>query len=549
MPEPIAYGVSIVVVALATVVRLALGPFLGPVGSPYVTYLLANAIAMRYLGLGPSVLTILLGGLSADWLFIPPLYSLELNLAHLVPFTLFLLANVVLLTLTEGLRKAKDKAEENAKKLLANQQMLQLRADIIQSLQHAAPMRNSLQRVADLLVKGLDAAFARIWTLDASGQVLELQASSGLYTHINGAHARIPVGQYKIGLIAQERRPHVTNQVIGDPRVHDQEWARREAMLAFAGFPLLVEDRILGVVALFARHELSPSVNDILEAVAGILAQALARKQAEEELHKAKDDLAVTNQTLEQKVLERTRKLEQTHNSLEGILYHVAHDLRAPLRAMHSFTEILMRRYAPKYDKEGAELSERVLESTQRMDQLISDLLNYGRLCHKQISLEAVDLDRVLGKVLYALNTQMAERNAELQIDRPLPAVWGNEAVLEQILWNLLSNAVKFVTPHARPRIHIWAETNDEHVSILIQDNGIGIPPEYQDKVFGVFESLHRPSEYPGTGIGLAMVKKGAELLEGTITLHSKAGGGTKATLNLKLAPSSALPMAMAHCA
>ncbi len=98
----------------------------------------------------------------------------------------------------------------------------------------------------------LHGAFARIWTLNPLGDVLELQASAGQYTHLDGPHSRVPVGKYKIGLIAQERQPHLTNTVVGDPRVSDQEWAQREGMVAFAGYPLIVEDRLLGVMAMFA---------------------------------------------------------------------------------------------------------------------------------------------------------------------------------------------------------------------------------------------------------------------------------------------------------
>jgi hypothetical protein len=104
-------------------------------------------------------------------------------------------------------------------------------------------LREILQGCAEAMVTHLEAALARIWTLDATADVLELRASAGLYTHLDGPHGRVPVGQLKIGLIARERRPHLTNAVVGDPRVHDQGWARREGLVAFAGYPLLVEDR------------------------------------------------------------------------------------------------------------------------------------------------------------------------------------------------------------------------------------------------------------------------------------------------------------------
>ena len=147
-----------------------------------------------------------------------------------------------------------------------------------------APLAQVLQECAEAVVRHLDAAFARVWTIERGSDVLELQASAGMYKHLDGEHGRVPVGQFKIGLIAAERRPHLTNAVVGDPRVSDQEWARREGMVAFAGYPLLVEDRLVGVLAMFARRELSGDTLEALSSVANIMAQGIERRRAEERL-------------------------------------------------------------------------------------------------------------------------------------------------------------------------------------------------------------------------------------------------------------------------
>ncbi len=139
-----------------------------------------------------------------------------------------------------------------------------------------------LGRCAEAIVSHLDAAFARIWTLDENDpNLLVLRASAGLYTHRDGAHGRIPLGQWKIGRIALERRPYLTNNVIGDPGIHDQEWARREGMVAFVGYPLLVGDRMLGVMALFARHPLDETTRSAMTAVTNALAIGIDRHRAE----------------------------------------------------------------------------------------------------------------------------------------------------------------------------------------------------------------------------------------------------------------------------
>lgn len=154
-------------------------------------------------------------------------------------------------------------------------------ADIGGALTEQPLMRPMLQKCAEIMVRHLDVAFARIWMLNPAENMLELQASAGMYTHIDGGHGRVPVGQFKIGLIAEERKPHLTNTVIGDPRVNDQNWAKREGMVAFAGYPLLIENRLIGVMAVFARKRLSEAVLQAMAAVANQIAVGIERKFAE----------------------------------------------------------------------------------------------------------------------------------------------------------------------------------------------------------------------------------------------------------------------------
>ena len=169
------------------------------------------------------------------------------------------------------------------------QRIAALNSAVAVALVQGDTLRETLQRCAEALVTHLDAAFARVWTLDERGDVLELQASAGLYTHLDGPHSRVPVGRFKIGLIAEERRPHLTNSVVGDPRVGDQEWARREGMVSFAGYPLVVEDRLVGVMAMFARRALSEVVLEAMAVVAHGVALGVVRKRAEEELRASEE--------------------------------------------------------------------------------------------------------------------------------------------------------------------------------------------------------------------------------------------------------------------
>src|SRR5260370_12644468 len=171
-----------------------------------------------------------------------------------------------------------------------------VRAEIGMALARQDTLRGMLHTCAEAMVRHLDAAFARIWTLNSDGQELELQASAGRYTRLDGRYSRIPLGQLKIGLIAQERRAHLTNDVQNDPRIDNKDWARDEKMTSFAGYPLVVEDRIVGVMGMFSKKPLTESTLHTLSFLADGIAQGIQRKQAEEKLQRSEALLAGSEQ-------------------------------------------------------------------------------------------------------------------------------------------------------------------------------------------------------------------------------------------------------------
>jgi PAS domain S-box-containing protein len=178
--------------------------------------------------------------------------------------------------------------------LAERMRLLALNAAVGEALVQGNGLGAMLHHCAEALVEHLDGAFARIWTVNEAEDVLELRASAGMYTHLDGPHSRVPVGQYKIGLIAQERKPHLTNAVVGDPRVSDQEWARQEGMVAFAGYPLVVDGRLVGVMAMFARHELTDATLEAMASVADEIAVGIERKTNHERLNEQREWLSVT---------------------------------------------------------------------------------------------------------------------------------------------------------------------------------------------------------------------------------------------------------------
>jgi PAS domain S-box-containing protein len=251
------------------------------------------------------------------------------------------------------------------------------------------------------------------------------------------------------------------------------------------------------------------------------------RKLAEESLQKA-------NEALEERVQARTGELELRLRELEGFASSVAHDLRAPLRSIHRYAEIL-RSELPGRDPSGESdrILERILEGAERMDLLIEHLLAYGRVGDTALQIEVLDLHASVASVLTALQGTLEERQGSVELDEPLPTVLSDRELLFQVIANLVSNAAKFVPPGVCPRIRIRAERLRRGVRLWVEDNGIGIAPEHQDRIFLPFERLHAIDEYPGTGIGLAIVKRAAERMGGAVGVESQPGRGSRFWVDL----------------
>ena len=266
----------------------------------------------------------------------------------------------------------------------------------------------------------------------------------------------------------------------------------------------------------------------------GVIQDITDRKQAEESLRDAQEKLAQHAQELERQVNERTAHLKESIQSLEGLCYTIAHDLRAPLRAVQGFTKIIMDDYAPAFDENGRHLAQRIVDGATRMDTLIRDLLDYAKLSQIQIPSRNVDLDALVQKVVQQMSPEIEARNATLEI-QPLPTVQGNETLLQQVFTNLFSNALKFVPPNVSPRIVVWATRTERYQRIFVQDNGIGIEREHHDRVFGMFQRLHHDEKtYPGTGIGLAIVKKAMERMGGRVGIVPESPEGSSFYVDFK---------------
>ena len=709
------------------------------------------------------------------------------------------------------------------------------RADVSDALSGGGTLREVLQRSAEAIVRHLDATFARIWTLDEPKDVLELQASAGIYTHIDGAHSRVPVGELKIGLIAKQRLPHLTNDVPNDARVSDKEWARQERMVAFAGYPLTIEDRLVGVMAMFSRKELARDTIDTLASVADVIAQGLERKRIEDVLRRseyqlrlavessglgiwdfdpvtgevraddrakwalglpteakmdyetflarvhpedrervaelvrraidskssggyeveyrttglyeggterwlqsrgraffdelgratrfvgtvlditerhrveeaqrflaeasevlsssldyratlsnvarlavptladwcsvdvleedgslerlavahqdpqkvelahelqeryppdpdapygthqvlrtgeaqimseippelieraARDEkhremlrqlglnsymtipliarhrtlgaitlvyaesgrrygeqdlglakdlarraaLAVDNSRLygqaqrditerkryEEALQQRAEELARSNAELEQFAHVASHDLQEPLRMVSSYTQLLARRYEGKLDAEADEFIGYAVDGANRMQILINDLLAYSRVGTRGEALAPTNTRSVFDMACANLMRAIEDSGAEVTSGE-LPSVLGDQSQLVQLFQNLLSNAIKFRRSEGPVKVHVGAERRDGEWLFSVRDNGIGMEPQYLERIFIIFQRLHAKGEYSGTGIGLAICKKIVERHGGKIWVESEPGKGSTFYFTLRI--------------
>ena len=256
------------------------------------------------------------------------------------------------------------------------------------------------------------------------------------------------------------------------------------------------------------------------------------------DLKRAQRALGEANLLLERRIRERTAQLDDANTELRAFAHTIAHDLRAPLRNVQGYTDALLEDEARNLSGAGRAYLARIHAVAQRMDRLVSDLLAYSQLSRTELRLQPVGLDRVVRLALQDLDGQVQASGARIDVGPGLPPVLGNEAVLAQVFGNLLGNALKFVAPGMRPEIAIAARADGDVVTVDVADNGIGIPADKRERVFDVFERLHGEDQYPGTGIGLAIVRKGVERLGGSVSAEP-AARGTLFRLRLRRAPHS----------
>ncbi len=371
--------------------------------------------------------------------------------------------------------------------------------------------KNHLQRSESRYRSLVTASSQAVWLTNPKGEVVEEIPS---WLALTGQTQKEAEGWGWLSKTLEAERDSVTQsflQAIACKTIYENEQTVQVAdgtyrFFAIKGVPILNEHGEI--------YEWIGTHTDITD-----------RRQAEAEIQQL-------NETLEQRVIKRTPQLQEVNEEIEAFAYSVAHDLRAPLRAMQGFAEALVEDYGETLDECGKEYAYRIVSSSKRLEELIQDLLAYSRLTSADLHLRNINLKDAVEEAI----NQLQADSQQFTIPESLPSVIAHHNTLVQVIINLLGNAIKYVSVGVQPKVEITAEIQGEWVRLVVADNGIGIALEHQQRIFRVFERLHGIESYPGTGIGLAIVRKGIERMGGQVGVESQVGQSSRFWIELKSA-------------
>jgi PAS domain S-box-containing protein len=355
----------------------------------------------------------------------------------------------------------------------------------------------------------LEAEFCAVLEAPADGGNLLLRAGFGWDRALIGQPVMSGGADSMCGLALASRNPVIIDDIRGDARFLPTPFLFDRGAISGMAVPIPGPARPFGVLAAHSKRSRKFSVNEIhlLESVAHVLGSAIERKTDEIELAR------------------RAQELARYNTELEQFAYVAAHDLQEPLRTVASFTQLLAQRYRGRLDADADKFIDLIVGGAARMRQLIQDLLSYSRVALKETALQPTDVQAVFAQALAALHAAIEESGAVVT-SGTLPTLRADPAWLDQVFRNLIGNALKFHGSEP-PRVHVWAEAKDGEWIFGVRDNGIGIEPEYQERIFRIFERLHSRQSYPGTGMGLAICKRVVERHGGRMWVESEPGKGS----------------------
>ena len=333
-----------------------------------------------------------------------------------------------------------------------------------------------------------------------------------------------PIKGTAFGWVVQHQKAYLEETLGEKTEWSEHEGLHKEGLQSRVLLPLILQGEVTGMLTLASRHPKAYQQSDLelLQTLADQMAIAVQNA-------KLYGEARLTAGELEERVMARTSQLEKANKDLESFSYSVSHDLRAPLRAINGFAQILVRRHKENLDGEGQHYLENVVEASTRMGVLIDDLLQYSRVGRASVHRQTVSLDDLFAHILGDLYPRIAETQAvvELPAAGVMPRIISDSTILGQIFTNIINNALTYHRSEVPPVIRVTYQAEADQHLFGVADNGIGIPAEYLEKIFNVFQRLHSTEEYPGTGIGLAIVKKSVDLLGGRVRADSTEGAGS----------------------
>jgi two-component system, sensor histidine kinase and response regulator len=409
-----------------------------------------------------------------------------------------------------------------------------------------------LQGCAEALVADLDDASARIWTLDQSGQVLELRATGGTYAGIDAMQSRVRIGTSTIGAIAATRRPHVTSARHLTSAAADPDALPHDEIVAFAGYPLLVDAKLVGVMAVLSRHDLAPATLDSMAAVADAVAVGIERKHAEAELARHTRHLEDAHETQRKNAQQLTTLVEelriaQKHaeaatRAKSDFLASMSHELRTPLNAIILYSELLQEVAEDQGQESSITDLQRIQSAGKHLLELINGILDLSKIeaGKMTVSPETFDIRAMIDELRDTVDP-LVEKNGNTLTVTCAAGVGTMTADLtktRQILLNLLSNAAKFTRAGTiEVSVQPCVIGGRPAISFTVTDTGVGMTPEQSSKVFDPFTQadVTTTRKYGGTGLGLALVSRFCRLMGGDVAVDSQPNVGSRFSVRLPI--------------
>ena len=423
--------------------------------------------------------------------------------------------------------------------------------------------RREVRQLFFKIAEQLDFDTFLIYLRDSETGILGLDAAGGLPLESENDFVKCPF----VDLQSSESHEVIVLNAL--PQRTEPEYAvlNKAGMAAAVVIPLFAKERNLGLLcfATGTRNSILPEESELVMTIAQYLATALDRENTSQQLHKAKEALNNHAELLEKRVEERTARLKETISELETFSYTVAHDLRAPVRGMSGYCEVLIEDFGGKLPAEARGIVEKIARASRRMETLTRDLLEFSKVSQQEVAMSRVEIEPIIEDIL-ALHSHNIRQ--AITIRTPLHPVRAHKGLLQHVFSNLIDNAIKFVEPQTRPKIAISTEVvsqsspntrsrplifsssesaphdtaffspqqSPKQVRIWVQDEGIGIPRSAHQKIFGIFERGVTSDVYQGTGIGLAIVARAVQRMGGTCGVESEPGKGSRFWIELPAA-------------